>query len=98
MKIKLGFIGLGQRGQVLLKNVLGNFPDAEVAALCDVYEDRIEICEKLLREKGRRPAAAYQNYTDLLCDENVNVVIISASWEAHIPMAIASMQSGKITG
>lgn len=98
MMIKLGFIGLGQRGQVLLKNVLGNFPDAEVAALCDVYEDRIEICEKLLREKGRRPAAAYQNYTDLLCDENVNVVIISASWEAHIPMAIASMKSGKITG
>lgn len=98
MMIKLGFIGLGQRGQVLLKNVLGNFPDAEVAALCDVYEDRIEICEKLLREKGRRPAAAYQNYTDLLCDENVNVVIISALWEAHIPMAIASMKSGKITG
>lgn len=98
MMIKLGFIGLGQRGQVLLKNVLGNFPDAEVAALCDVYEDRIEICEKLLREKGRRPAAAYQNYTDLLCDENVNVVIVSASWEAHIPMAIASMKSGKITG
>ncbi len=98
MKIQLGFIGLGQRGQVLLKNVLNNFPDVEVAVLCDVYEDRIGICENLLREKGRRAAAAYQNYTDLLSDEKVNVVIISASWEAHIPMAIASMKSGKITG
>ncbi len=98
MKIQLGFIGLGQRGQVLLKNVLNNFPDVEVAALCDVYEDRIGICENLLREKGRRAVAAYQNYTDLLSDEKVNVVIISASWEAHIPMAIASMKSGKITG
>ncbi len=98
MKNQLGFIGLGQRGQVLLKNVLNNFPDIEVTALCDVCEDRIGICENLLREKGRRAAAAYQNYTDLLGDENVNVVIISASWEAHIPMAIASMKSGKITG
>lgn len=98
MKNQLGFIGLGQRGQVLLKNVLNNFPDIEVTALCDVCEDRIEICENLLHEKGRRPAAAYQNCTDLLGDENVNVVIISASWEAHIPMAIASMKSGKITG
>ena len=98
MKIKLGFIGLGQRGQVLLKNVLNNFPEVDVAALCDVYKDRIKICENLIDEKGKRSATEYQNYTDLLSDAKVNVVIISASWEAHIPMAIASMKSGKITG
>lgn len=39
-RIKLGFLGLGQRGDVLLSNVLNNFPDVEVVALCDEYEDR----------------------------------------------------------
>lgn len=59
MKIKLGFIGLGQRGQVLLKNVLNNFPEVDVAALCDVYKDRIKICENLIDEKGKRSATEY---------------------------------------
>ena len=41
-KIKLGFIGLGQRGHGLLYTVLNGFPDVEVVAACDTYADRAE--------------------------------------------------------
>ncbi len=97
-KVKVGFIGLGARGKVLLKNLLKNFEHVEVVALCDVYADRVEECQNLIFEKRNVQVAGYSNYEDVLKDEKVNTVIISASWEAHIPLAIASMKAGKATG
>ncbi len=97
-KIKVGFIGLGARGKVLLKNILKNFEEIEVVALCDVYADRVEDCQNLIFEKRNVKAVGYSNYEDVLKDEQVNTVIISASWEAHIPLAIASLKAGKATG
>ena len=96
-KIKLGFIGLGQRGHGLLYTVLNGFPDVEVVAACDTYADRAEdVCDKVEEKRGKRPVA-YTDYRDLLANDEVNVVIISAAWEAHAPLAVASMRAGKIT-
>ncbi len=97
-KVKVGFIGLGARGKVLLKNILNNFEDIEVVALCDVYADRVEDCQKLILEKRNVNVVGYASYEEVLQDSEVNTVIISASWEAHIPLAIASMKAGKATG
>ena len=97
-KIKLGFLGLGQRGSGLLSNILNNFPEVEVVALCDEYEDRATSCaERALEERGIQPAV-YTNHSQLLSDPNVNTVIISASWEAHVPLAIEAMRKGKVCG
>ena len=97
-KIKLGFLGLGQRGNGLLSNVLNNFPDVEVVALCDEYEDRAVSCAELVAEKRGTTPEIYTDHSLLLKDTNVNTVIISASWEAHVPLAIEAMQNGKICG
>ena len=97
-KIRLGFLGLGQRGDVLLTNVLNNFPDVEVAALCDEYEDRaVSNAQRVQEKRGMQPAV-YTNHSRLLSDPQVNTVIISASWEAHVPLAIEAMQNGKVCG
>lgn len=96
-KLKLGFIGLGQRGAVLLGNVLRNFPDVDVVAVCDSYADRTEdAAQKITEARGNTPAA-YTDHSALLADKNVEIVIISASWEAHVPLAIEAMRAGKIT-
>ena len=97
-KIKLGFLGLGQRGSWLLTNILNSFPDVEVVALCDEYEDRAVSCAEQVTEKRGTIPAVYTNHSLLLRDPNVNTVIISASWEAHIPLAIEAMQNGKVCG
>lgn len=97
-KIKLGFLGLGQRGRGLITNVLGNFPDVDIVAVCDEYADRTEEEAKRIQEaRGLKPAK-YIHHSDLLSDPNVNTVIISASWEAHIPLAIEALKNGKICG
>ena len=96
-KIKLGFIGLGQRGNGLMRTVLDGFADVEVVAVCDVYADRVEAMAKRVKESRGKDVNQYTDYKELLADSEVNTVIISAAWEAHIPLAIASMRAGKIT-
>lgn len=97
-KIKLGFIGLGSRGTFLNKLVAESFSNVDIVAVCDSYEDRsLAAAEKVKKERGIMPKT-YTKAEDLLKDEQVNTVIISAAWEAHVPLAIAAMEAGKITG
>ena len=97
-KIKLGFIGLGQRGRGLINTVLSGFDDVEIVAVCDEYPDRTEEqAKRVLKARGVEPVK-YAHHSQLLDDPNVNTVIISASWEAHVPLAIEAMKKGKICG
>lgn len=96
-KLKVGFIGLGQRGSGLLGNILHNFPDVEITAVCDSYADRAEAARKVTTDSRGSAPAVYTDHSRLLADKNVQIVIISASWEAHVPLAIESMCAGKVT-
>lgn len=97
-KLKIGFIGLGQRGTNLLYNVLDNFKDVEVVAVCDTYEDRVEQAVKSVKAKSGKEAKGYFSSDDFFNDENVELVIVSAAWEAHVSLAIQAMKAGKIVG
>ena len=44
--LKVGFIGLGQRGSGLLGLVAKRFRDVDIVAVCDVYEDRVQQYRK----------------------------------------------------
>ena len=95
-KLKIGIIGLGQRGGTMTGTILA-CDDAEIVAVCDVYEDRrAEIAEKVKEKQGELPVA-YSDYRDLLKDENVQAVFVASSWETHVKIAIDSLEAGKIT-
>ena len=95
--LKVGFVGLGGRGRGLMKNTLKNFADVDVVAVCDEYEDRATAAAELVNQLRGTEAAAYTDAAALLADKNVDIVIISTAWEAHVPLAVASMRAGKIT-
>ena len=95
--LKVGFIGLGGRGRGLMKSVLKRFDDVDVVAVCDSYEDRAAAAAELIRQFRNTDAAAYTDSAAFLADENVDIVIISSAWEAHIPLAVESMRAGKVT-
>ena len=97
-RIKLGFIGLGSRGGFLIKLVSQSFHNVDIVAVCDSYEDRMDDAIALVHKQRGLSPKKYKTAEELLKDENVNTVIISAAWEAHVPLAIASMKAGKITG
>lgn len=94
-KINIAMIGLGARGSSLMEMILNNAKDVEVAAVCDLYEDRREAAaNKVEQERGKRPAALAR-YEDVLAMAEVDAVVISSSWAAHIDIAVAAMEAGK---
>lgn len=94
-KIKIGIIGLGQRGDVLLKSVIMQMDDVEILAVCDEYEDRACITAANVKEaKGSEPLCT-TDYHAVLAVEEIEAVIISTSWETHVEIAIAAMHADK---
>ena len=105
-KIKVGFIGLGQRGAGVhvgegagpsenygLIGTCMLFDDVEITAVCDLFQDRVERAKKILASKGYAEPFGTTDVNTLL-KQDIDVVIISAAWEAHVPLAIASMKAG----
>ena len=95
-RIKMGIIGLGQRGGCLADTIMA-FDHVDVVAVCDVYEDRRkDVADKVEKERGVRPLQ-YAAYKELLKNEEIDAVLVASSWDEHIKMAIDCMKAGKIT-
>lgn len=95
-KVKVGIVGLGCRGS-LLADLTAGMEEAQITAVCDVYEDRTaSAADKIEKKCGKRPKE-YLDFMKMLTDANVEAVIIATSWDEHIRMAIESMKAGKIT-
>ena len=95
-QVRIAFIGLGCRGMGLMDNVL-SMKDTAVTAVCDVYEDRIEDAKKKVKRKKKTIPFGTVDYKEVLSRDDVDIVIISASWQAHTYLACDSMRSGKFT-
>ena len=95
-KVNVGVIGLGGRGMGLLRTIL-NCQEAEVVALCNTYADRREHAQNYVAEKRNTNPVLYEDYRDLIADENVEAVVIVSSWDMHTRMAVDSMRAGKYT-
>jgi len=55
--VRIGFVGLGQRGSESLKRYM-SIPGVRVVALCDVQPAKIDSAQATLRVNGRPAAAA----------------------------------------
>ncbi len=92
-KINLGIIGLGNRGYGLLEYILLDMEEFNIVALTDVYPDRIEHAQKLCKSKKAINPKGYSTVDELLQTAYLDAVLISSSWETHIPLAIKAMQN-----
>ena len=58
--IKIGIIGLGQRGDVMLENpiipMMKNGAGIEIAAVCDLLPDRVTAAAEKLEKAGCQPS------------------------------------------
>lgn len=94
--IRVGFIGCGSRGRMLIHTLLA-FDDVDIVAVCDKYEDRIENAQKKIADARGTSPVGYADYRDLLADEQVQAVVITTPWDEHIRMAIDCLHTGKAT-
>jgi predicted dehydrogenase len=108
-KIRMGFIGVGNRGSQLL-NLFRMEPDVEVAALCDVYgpflsRDASAVAQRYRDELGERlpklgetfpkPPKKYTDYRKLLEDKDIDAVCIATPDHWHALMTIDAIRAGK---
>ncbi len=94
-KLKIGFIGGGNRGPGLQDLIL-EMEDVEIIAVCELYQDRLDAMVKRCTDKGKKAPKAYLDYLDLL-DENMeklDCVIAPTAWESHVEIAVACMSRG----
>ena len=100
-KIKLGFIGVGLRGQNHLELALKR-TDTDVIAICDVQQSMIDISLKMIAEAGKpKPQVIMEGpygYKKLLENKDIDAVIIATPWEWHTVMCIDSMNAKKYVG
>ena len=99
-KLRIGLIGLGQRGPGLMSQLCRMPEKVEITALCDIFPDRIEKGKKRIKERYEldwEPYGTTDAY-ELIDRDDVDAVVIAAAWEAHIPLTIYSMRAGKPVG
>lgn len=100
-KVRLGFIGVGMRGQNHLDLALLR-SDVEVIAICDVQQRMIDMSLDLAtRYKKPKPMVINdgpQGYKKLLENKDIDAVIIATPWEWHTVMCIDAMNAKKYVG
>lgn len=89
--VRLGVIGFGNRGEALSKEVLLSDQKAEIRAVCDVFNQRLE---KGLAAAGDK-AAGYGNYLDLLENKDIDAVIIATPDHWHAQIALDAARKSK---
>ena len=100
-KVRLGFIGVGLRGQNHLDLALRR-NDVDVIAICDVQQRMIDMSKDLIKKSGKAMPQVIlegpQGYKKLLENKNIDAVIIATPWEWHTVMCIDAMRAKKYVG
>lgn len=89
-----GFIGLGGRGQGMLRELL-SVDGVKVTAVCDKYDDRANIGAEIVKEKTGETADVYLDYKELLARDDIKGVVVCTTWITHSEIAVAAMRAGK---
>jgi predicted dehydrogenase len=106
-KIRMGFIGIGNRGTQLMTLFRDN-ADVEVAALCDVYEPYLDRNRSAVNERylalGKVPkldeqfgkeVKRYKDFRKLLEQKDIDAVCIATPDHWHAVQTIQALEAGK---
>ena len=89
-KLRIGVIGAGRIGKLHSNNLVTRVPNAELAAVSDVYEPAAqELAEKL------GVPNYYNDYHKILEDPTIDAVFICSSTDTHSPISIEAAKAGK---
>jgi predicted dehydrogenase len=100
-KIRVGFIGVGDRGTGLLRVTL-RFPNVEIPVVCDINEANLKRAQDLVEKaQGKRPEGYSKDahdYRRLLERGDIDAVVIATPQELHAEMTIDAFKAKKFVG
>src|SRR5499427_6259422 len=89
-RVRLGFIGVGNRGDQVLDGFLTH-KDAEVVAVCDIHQPYMDFAAKKIGGSPRQ----FKDYRKLLEMKDVDAVVIATPDHWHALQMIHACQAGK---
>jgi predicted dehydrogenase len=96
--LRLGFVGVGDRGSYHLDIALG-IDGIEVPAICDINPAYLYRAKRWIEETGKPSPRLYgrtrKDYERLCAEEDLDCVICCTSWKEHAPILLSAMRNGK---
>jgi predicted dehydrogenase len=90
--VRLGFIGLGGEGRVLLEQADPAY--AQVVAICDINPDQLGRADQVLVKTGRPAAAHHTEWREMIASEPLEAVVIAVPLWLHAQMTTACLDAG----
>jgi len=87
--LRMAAVGCGYWGPNLIRN-FNNHPDVELAAICDLKEDRRRHMSTLYPQ-----ARVTAEFDDIIGDDSIEAVVVATPVTTHYPLGKAVLESGK---
>ena len=95
--VRIGFIGLGNRGMATLRRYLV-IDGVEITALCDINPSHLADAASLLHVDGKHAPIlldAEDGWKQICQRNDIDLIYICTDWLTHAPMACYAMEQGK---
>ena len=92
--VRVAFIGTGNRGSHLLRNMV-KVPGVRVVAVCDIDPARVKAAVDAVTAAGGAAPEAYSEYRKLLDRKDIDAVVIATPVDLHKEMSVAALEVGK---
>ncbi|MBQ3080711.1 MAG: Gfo/Idh/MocA family oxidoreductase [Clostridia bacterium] len=87
--LRVGIIGMGGISRVHT-DVLMNMENAKIVAVCDINQARLQAAKEKTGAEN-----AYENWEDLIKQEDIDIVHVLTPHYLHAPMSIRALKAGK---
>lgn len=99
--VRVGIVGVGNRGTALL-NTLLQLEGVAIPAVCDVVAERAAAAQAAVEAKGGARPQAYTDgetdYARMLARGDLDAVLVATPWDSHARIAVAVMRAGVTPG
>lgn len=98
-QVRIGVIGLGNRGSSLIKHLASFYPDkAVISAICDIQKYKTETALDYLKDRMPKPnvySGDPELWKQMVEQDNIDLVFVFTPWKEHAQMAVYCMKHGK---
>ncbi len=95
--VRIGFVGLGNRGGAAVPRV-NHIDGVSIKALCDIRPERAQLAKDSLKGSGHDPVlySGKEEAWKQLCErDDIDLVYIATPWALHTPIAVHALTHGK---
>ncbi len=94
-RITLAFIGVGAQGMSNLRDALAAREEAQVVAVCDVYEPALEKARNVVEARYGSEPRSVKDFREIIADKSIDAVCISTPDHWHALMTVEACKAGK---